>query len=78
VSDIEADRRGIPVLLKQYLKLGGKLLAFNVDHNFSNALDGLIIVDLTKADVRMLNRLMGPESTEGFLQSHKSGYLLAS
>ena len=47
------------MLLKQYLKLGGKLPAFNVDHNFSNGLDGLIIVDLTKVEVRMLNRLMG-------------------
>jgi len=78
VSDIETDRRSVPVLLKQYLKLGGKLLAFNVDQKFSDALDGLIIVDLTKVDVRMLNRLMGPASTEGFLQSHKPGYLLAS
>src|SRR5262249_50841292 len=78
VSDIEMDRRAAPILLKQYLKLGGKLLDFNVDHKFSDALDGLIIVDLTKVDVRMLNRLMGPASTEGFLQSHKPGYLLAS
>jgi hypothetical protein len=78
VSNVETDRRAAPILLRQYLRLGGKLLDFNVDHKFSNALDGLIIVDLTKVDVRMLNKLMGPASTEGFLQSHKPGYLLAS
>ena len=78
VSDIETDRRGVPILLKQYLRMGGKLLGFNVDHSFRDALDGLIVVDLTKADVRMLTRLMGAASTEEFLQTHKRGYLLAS
>src|SRR5882724_9801290 len=37
VSDIEPGRAGVPVLLRQYLKLGGKLLGFNVDPSFSNA-----------------------------------------
>jgi hypothetical protein len=31
VSDIDFDRKGVPILLKQYLKLGGELVAFNVD-----------------------------------------------
>ena len=48
VSDLEFDDKGVPILLKQYLKLGGKLLGFNVDPNFSDVLDGLILVDVTK------------------------------
>jgi len=34
VSDIEQKQTGVPVLLRQYLKLGGKLLGFNVDPDF--------------------------------------------
>lgn len=78
ISDIESDRKGIPILLKQYLKLGGKLLGFNVDHSFSDALDGLILVDLTQTDDRLLARLMGEESAERFLAFHGRRYLLAS
>ena len=31
ISEIEGDGKGVPVLLRQYLKIGGELLAFNVD-----------------------------------------------
>lgn len=70
VSDVETDRRGIPILLKQYLKLGGKLLAFNVDRSFSNVIDGLIVVDLAQTDSRLLARLMGEEAAEQFFEYH--------
>jgi hypothetical protein len=32
------------------MRLGGKLLAFNVDPAFSNVLDGLILVDLVQTE----------------------------
>lgn len=73
VSDIEAGRMGIPVLLRQYLKMGGKLLAFNVDRDFSDALDGLIVVDLLETGKRQLERYLGKEGAEGFLAHHDSG-----
>src|SRR5262249_26641866 len=41
VERIEPDRKGVPVLLRQYLKLGGRMLGFNTDPEFSDALDGL-------------------------------------
>jgi putative hemolysin len=59
VSDLEPTRAGIPVLLRQYLRLGGTLLGFNVDPEFSDALDGLILVDLTKTEPRLLERYLG-------------------
>ena len=67
VADIEVDRKGVPILLKQYLKLGGELVAFNVDRNFANALDGLIVVDLRKTDIRLLERYLGKEGAASFL-----------
>ncbi|HBY64559.1 MAG TPA: hypothetical protein DEH78_32465, partial [Solibacterales bacterium] len=59
IGDIESDQKGVPVLLRQYLKVGGKLVAFNVDAEFSDALDGLIVVDLKATNPRMLERYMG-------------------
>ena len=71
ISDIETDGKGVPILLKQYLKLGGKLLGFNVDPNFSDTLDGLVLVDLRQTDVSTLRRYMGPENAARFLEYHQ-------
>lgn len=70
IADIETDQKGLPVLLRQYLNLGGKLVGFNVDSTFSNALDGLIVVDLLQTDRRLLERYLGKEGTESFLRYH--------
>lgn len=70
IDDIEADNKGIPVLLRQYLKLGGKLLAFNVDRDFADALDGLIVVDLLAANPRQLERYMGKDGLAAFTAYH--------
>ena len=74
VSSVESDRKGIPVLLRQYLKLGGKLLAFNVDREFSDALDGLIVVDLLATERKQLERYLGKEGAAAFLEYHQGGY----
>jgi putative hemolysin len=70
VADLEADGKGIPVLLRQYLGLGGKLLAFNVDADFSDVLDGLILVDLCRTEPRTLERYLGREGSRQFLAYH--------
>jgi putative hemolysin len=59
VQDLESDGKGLPVLIRQYLKIGGKMLGFNVDPNFSNALDALVMADLRTATTGMLERCMG-------------------
>ena len=71
VSEIEADQKGVPILLRQYLRLGGKLLGCNIDPDFSNVLDALLLVDLTETDPRILIRYMGKEDAEKFLAYHK-------
>lgn len=70
VTDVE-DGRGIPVLLKQYLKLGGRLLGFNVDPDFGDCLDGLILVDLVNTEEKILGRFMGREGAGTFLEHHR-------
>jgi putative hemolysin len=57
VSDLEPDRKGVPILIKQYLKSGGKVIAFNLDRAFSNALDALVLVDLREASPNLQARL---------------------
>jgi len=71
VSDIEQKQTGVPVLLRQYLRLGGKLLGFNADPEFSNALDGLIVVDLTKTEPKLLERYLGKAEATAFLEFQK-------
>ena len=71
LSDIEPKRSGVPILLRQYLKLGGKLLGFNLDPKFANTLDGLILVDLTKTDLTLLDRYLGKSEARRFLEFQK-------
>lgn len=70
ISEIEKDGKGVPILLKQYLKLGGRLLGFNVDPDFSDVLDGLIAVDLLHTDRHILDRFLGKSETDEFLRFH--------
>ncbi|NVC92460.1 lysophospholipid acyltransferase family protein [Vibrio natriegens] len=62
--------KGVPVLLRQYLSLNGKLVCFNVDPAFNNALDGLIMVDLREVPAKTLARYMGLENTRTYLAQH--------
>ena len=73
ISEIESDHKGAPILLKQYLKLGGRLLGFNVDPDFSNVLDVLIMVDLRRTDPKILGRYMGRSGRDEFLRHHPGG-----
>ena len=57
ISSIEISGLKVPVLLKQYVKQRAKILAFNVDPQFNNSLDGLMILDLKNV----------PEETYDFL-----------
>jgi putative hemolysin len=70
VSDLEPDAKAVPVLLKHYLKLNGRLIAFNVDEGFGGCLDGLIVVDLTQTDPKLLAAYMGDDGARQFLEYH--------
>lgn len=67
VSQMEKDEKGLPVLVRQYLKLGGKFLGFNVDDEFSDVVDSLIVVDLRMTEGRTLEKYMGKERAAKFL-----------
>lgn len=72
VQDIECDQRGIPILVRQYLKMGSKILAFNVDPAFNNSLDALAASDITKCDPKAIKRYMGAAEYEAYMAAPRT------
>jgi putative hemolysin len=54
IIDLENKQRGLPVLVKRYLQLKSKVLAFNIDVDFNNCMDGLILLDLKNVPEKTL------------------------
>lgn len=61
VCALENDGKGIPVLLRQYLRLGGKMISFGIDEDFGGTLDCLVVVDMVNAPQRVLQRYCGKD-----------------
>jgi len=70
VRELVADGKPIPVLLRQYLSLNGVLLGFNVDRDFGDVLDGLILIDIMRIDHKVIRRYMGKEAAKIYLAYH--------
>jgi hypothetical protein len=77
VSNAEPDGKGVPVLLRQYLKLNATLLEFNVDPDFANVLDALVLVDLRSAPASVLCRYMGEDGYRAFMEGSEMGVAAA-
>jgi putative hemolysin len=71
ISNVENRKEQIPILLKHYLGLNAVALAYNVDKEFSDVLDILIVVDLAKAPAKKLGKYMGKENVENFVKLHQ-------
>jgi len=63
VSDIDSGYR-IPVLLKKYLEMNGRIIGFNVDPDFNNCLDGLIMLDIYNFPAEFVKALSRDQSEE--------------
>lgn len=74
IGDIDQYNSGLPVLLKKYLGLNAKIVAFNVDPKFNDCIDGLLILDIFDVprhtiesllkelnDTELLSRLFSPD-----------------
>ncbi|MCE9620334.1 MAG: lysophospholipid acyltransferase family protein [Planctomycetes bacterium] len=71
IREVEADGRTMPVLLRQYLKLNARLIAFNVDPDFGNVVDGLMFADLRQVPARVQEYYFGKENAEQFREFHR-------
>jgi hypothetical protein len=69
-GDLEPDGKGIPVLLRQYLKLDARVAAFNRDPRFSQVWDCLLVVDLARSADSLLARYLGREGLAAFRAHH--------
>ncbi|NMC37326.1 MAG: GNAT family N-acetyltransferase [Bacteroidales bacterium] len=56
IMNIEPGYR-IPVLLRKYLEINGRIIGFNIDPKFNDCLDGLLILDLYNVPVDYLKGL---------------------
>jgi len=70
IAGIEPEGTGLPVLLRQYLKLNGRVLAFSVDESFGNSMDALLVVDLRESEGRVRSRVLGPLGEARFRLAH--------
>ncbi|MDR3553885.1 MAG: GNAT family N-acetyltransferase [Syntrophobacteraceae bacterium] len=77
ISDIEKDAKGIPILLKHYVKLGGQFLGFCEDPAFCRSIDALVLVDLAHTEPKILERYMGQSGSASFLRFHGVGDVAA-
>ena len=70
LGTLEEDEKGVPVLLRQYMKLGGRILGFNVDPAFSNVIDGMLVVDLLRSDPVILAKYFTEAGVELIHATH--------
>jgi putative hemolysin len=77
VATLDTEGKGLPVLLRQYLKLQARAVAFSVDPAFGHVVDALMVVDLPRAPEPMLRRYMGRDAAEAYLTSHAGSVVSA-
>ena len=59
IGDVDRNNNGLPVLLKKYLGLNAKIVAFNIDPKFNDCVDGMILLDIfdiPKATIELLSK----------------------
>ncbi len=70
VADLEGDGQGVPILLKQYLKLAARCAGWNLDPAFGNALDCLLVADLMEAPDKVMGRYCPASELALYRQYH--------
>jgi putative hemolysin len=72
IQDIETSHFTVPVLLKKYLKQNGKIVEFNIDPKFNNALDGLLVLDMYDVPPETIASLSKEINDESILERYSS------
>lgn len=57
IGDIEPSSDKLPILLKKYISLNGKIIGFNIDPKFNMCLDGLLVLDLFDVPMHTIESL---------------------
>jgi hypothetical protein len=72
IIDIEPGYR-LPILLKKYLEINGRIVGFNIDPKFNNCLDGLLILDLYSVPVEFIRGLSREMNDPSILKRFNAG-----
>lgn len=57
IEEIEIGKFKVPILFKKYLQQNASIIGFNRDPKFNNALDGLMLLDVTNIPAKTLKNL---------------------
>jgi putative hemolysin len=68
IKDAEISDYRMPVLLKKYLQLGGKIACFNIDPKFNDSLDGLMVMDLFDVPMEVITTLSKEVNDDSILE----------
>jgi putative hemolysin len=61
----------MPVLLKKYLEINGRIIGFNIDPKFNDCLDGLLILDLYNTPLDIIKGLSKELNDESVFERFK-------
>jgi putative hemolysin len=76
IDEVEPGSLRLPVLIKKYIKQNAKVVAFNVDPLFNNAVDGLMYIkisDLPENTVKPVMEEFQAELERKFIESSQNG-----
>lgn len=73
IKEVEPNDYTMPILLKRYLKLNGKIIGFNLDPKFNDALDGLLVLDLFDVPIETIASLSKEINDDSILDRFMAG-----
>jgi putative hemolysin len=77
IKEVEPNDYTMPILLKRYLKINGRIIGFNLDPKFNDALDGLLVLDLYDVPMETIASLSKEINDDSILERFmlgKNGY----
>ena len=73
IKEIEPNDYTMPILLKRYLKLNGRIIGFNLDPKFNDALDGLLVLDLYDVPMETIASLSKEINDDSIMERFMAG-----
>jgi len=73
IKEVEPNDYTMPILLKRYLKLNGRIIGFNLDPKFNDALDGMLVLDLYDVPMDTIASLSKEINDESILERFMAG-----
>jgi putative hemolysin len=68
IREVEPNDYTMPILLKRYLKINGRIIGFNLDPKFNDALDGLLVLDLYDVPMETISSLSKEINDDSILE----------